>query len=542
MASYLYQPPPLSSLTSPLLYAHPHIQVGTIPIISQTVIGSIPIFPTIPSLENYLNPLHQQKREHATGLIQHSTNPARLHQVQALRSIQWSQTPSSATSRCCLRSIHESLQDTFCTHSKKEGDPCMLARNNIERISTDFEDFLPKDGPIRMHLPHLALPTHANCPISQLTCPIRPSILGPHPSTVTIPSLNLSSLSRKHLPSHHTLQTKPILKKATKMDQVDEELIRKFAQLHTASSSSATALVLSSSAVETRDWGLCMRAKVCKDKMVFEAQFEKLMRRAWGAKPATVFTQIERGSYLIEFTGKSEMLRILNEGPWIYRQDLVAVAPCTTEEQLTHPIDKVELWVQFHNVQDDSLTDEGILMLTSQVGTQVTEPVRGFINGRRFFKIKLAVLLDGPFKDFISVTHPTRGDIIVYLVYEKLGRLCDFCGMIGHDLNTCTERTQLVRIKNNPINQNRPDLKNILKPNFGPWRLCPELLPAFGPSPKSSPKPTSGQKRPLNDLSHSVTPRYTSSPSLPLTILIPSEDTSTTSAPPENDHLNTYTK
>lgn len=72
----------------------PHIQVGTIPILSQITIGSIPIFPTISTLENYHTMPNQQKTEHEAGLSQPSTPSPLLHQDQTLGSVHWTPTPA----------------------------------------------------------------------------------------------------------------------------------------------------------------------------------------------------------------------------------------------------------------------------------------------------------------------------------------------------------------------------------------------------------------------------------------------------------------
>ena len=62
-------------------------------------------------------------------------------------------------------------------------------------------------------------------------------------------------------------------------------------------------------------------------------------------------------------------------------------------------------------------------------------------------------------KDKIRMTHSVLGEIMVYLVYEKLGRVCLFCGEMGHELNGCAARTRLARIKNQKEYANRSDLK-----------------------------------------------------------------------------------
>lgn len=130
------------------------------------------------------------------------------------------------------------------------------------------------------------------------------------------------------------------------MEMTDEELIKHFAGLDTQASTSTSLIIPQTTGIE-KQWNLCLLVKVCTNRIVFESQFKKFMRRAWNVKPPTVFRQSERGSYLVEFSTPEERTRVLNNGPWIYCQDLVAVAVAVavrdSEDDLNRPIEKVEL-------------------------------------------------------------------------------------------------------------------------------------------------------------------------------------------------------
>ncbi|XP_078163497.1 uncharacterized protein LOC144558529 [Carex rostrata] len=530
MASYLYQRPPLSYPTSPLLYANPHIQVGTIPIISQIVIGSIPIFPTISTLENYLNPLQQQKREHETGLFQPSTTLAMLPPVQALRSIQWSQTPSSATSRCCLLSIQDSLQDTIFDHSKKEGDPHMLERKNIEQISTGFEDIIPKVGPNRKHLPYLALPTHANYQNvsaqhfvhSQKDITLRSkqkpkvfvqnsmqisrtpskyaskkfifagkpkryqaSILGPRPippffhCSLVSPQpnplphhshANLSPVSPISLSilSHHI--AKPAM---TSFTEDEEAFIQQFIGLSTLDGASEIVAV-PKKATSSTNWALCLLARIVTDRTVLDGPFAKSMVYAWGVDPATSIRKVEKNCYLIEFNDVDDLNSALLGGPWTYRGDLVALRQVTADLDLKASlVESAAIWVLFLNLPVNDFKDEGIQVIGQAIGTPVSAPIKGFIHGKRFVKLKIRINLSKAVKDTLIVPHPTFGQVKVYCSYEKVSRICFFCGKLGHEMVGCHDHARLTMLAQKPGQENRFKGVNILAPRMGEWLTDP---------------------------------------------------------------------
>lgn len=88
-------------------------------------------------------------------------------------------------------------------------------------------------------------------------------------------------------------------------------------------------------------------------------------------------------------------------------------------------------------------------------------------------------------QDKVVVEHPTLGDVTVYTVYEKIGRVCRFCALLGHEMGNCSDRIALIRIKNAPENQGREELKDILNPTLGPWILTPTMIPKIMAKKKS---------------------------------------------------------
>lgn len=307
------------------------------------------------------------------------------------------------------------------------------------------------------------------------------------------------------------------------MDQSDEELIRKFAGLQTQSQQVGTAISIPNQAINSRNWDLCFLAKVHSDKIVFEAPFERQMRRAWGLNHTTTFTMIERGLYLLECDNEQERSKVLMDGPWTYRQDLVIVSECNSMEEsdgrnMTH----TDLWVQYHNIPLDVLNEEGIKLLTNPIGSPLSEPVPGFSNGKPYFKIRMLIHLSVPIKDKLTTTNPLLGETEVFLVYEKVGRICTYCGEIGHDITSCAPRARLAKIRSKLAGQNRPELEGILKPTRGPWIIDQTLIPiaktgkgpksaqeerpttepSYATEPTSKPKhnPVTGLKRPISDL------------------------------------------
>lgn len=102
------------------------------------------------------------------------------------------------------------------------------------------------------------------------------------------------------------------------------------------------------------------------------------------------------------------------------RQDLVILAECKSPDEingdsLTHG----DVWVQYHNMPIESLTEEGVGRLMDLVGIALLDLIIVTTRGKQLFRIKMLISMNQPIKDKLITTHPTLGDLVVFLVYEK---------------------------------------------------------------------------------------------------------------------------
>lgn len=141
----------------------------------------------------------------------------------------------------------------------------------------------------------------------------------------------------------------------------------------------------------------------------------------------------------------------------------------------------------------------------------LSAPVEGFVGGRRFTKLKVEVPIEEEVKDKLTLTHLTLGDVPIFCSYEKVSRICKFCGLLGHEIASCQDHIRLAAILSSPAHSARPDKSQILAQKFGSWITDPALLPKDETQYESAPSKsihkrafpiaangTSGTERPLN--------------------------------------------
>lgn len=168
-------------------------------------------------------------------------------------------------------------------------------------------------------------------------------------------------------------------------------------------------------AASSTDWTLCVLAKVISDRVSMDSNFIRTMQRAWGVDPCTVIRPITKNCYLVELCSEKDKAKVLSGGVWTYQGDLVATRSVGSHKDLSpEHIQEANVWVQFYNLPVNSLNEEGLAILASTVGkpaSPTVDAVHGFLNGRRFVKIKVTVNLNEPLKDWVSLGHPMLGDI-----------------------------------------------------------------------------------------------------------------------------------
>lgn len=260
--------------------------------------------------------------------------------------------------------------------------------------------------------------------------------------------------------------------------QGDDEIASLLASIAPEASTQQSRLAIPQHITASRDWSLSYLAHVMTDRVVFDDNFITHMLELWGPYLGTRISPIARNTYLIEFVSAREMYEVLRKEPWIYRTDIVSMHKVHEPSQLRPDfVNHIALWTQFHNVPPEMLSVEGITYLAQDIGTPISEVKSGYNADRLFMRVKISFNADKGLQDRLPVTHPTLGEIPVYLVYERVARLCPYCVYIGHDLAGCPKRGHVLQLCVNPAYATRTDLLALRNHRKGVWMNCPALVP-----------------------------------------------------------------
>lgn len=202
------------------------------------------------------------------------------------------------------------------------------------------------------------------------------------------------------------------------------------------------------------------------------------MKRAWVVRDPPIFSMMEHNILLVEFTTELDLLRILNKGIWNYRGEVVALQRVRDQSDILNPsVTHMEMWTQMHRIPHRIVSNEGIKIIAQSVAPTLSQVSETFVGGSKHYKVKLKLPIDLPLPEIAPAHHPLIGDFKVYLVYERLSRICMYCSKVGHDHTDCPDKLRMESLSLDPRYSNRPEMQGITEPRVGKWINDSTMLP-----------------------------------------------------------------
>lgn len=94
----------------------------------------------------------------------------------------------------------------------------------------------------------------------------------------------------------------------------DEEFVQKFVGLST-NEKVGPIISIARSGTTSTDWGMCLLARVVYDRTTMDKSFQSAMVKAWKADPNTLFRQVMRNCYLVQFMNDEDKQLASQGGP-----------------------------------------------------------------------------------------------------------------------------------------------------------------------------------------------------------------------------------
>ncbi|KAH7843145.1 hypothetical protein Vadar_013178 [Vaccinium darrowii] len=191
--------------------------------------------------------------------------------------------------------------------------------------------------------------------------------------------------------------------------------------------------------------------KVISQKAVNFSGLRSTMEMVWGNPKNFKALEIGNGVYQFILPSEADVIRILNGKPWFFNNHFLILERWNPKEV------GLKLGSKLGYVDDVSL------------------PATGSKKGK-FVRVRAHVDINLPLKRGCMVRMEASQPFWVEFRYERLPNFCFYCGLVGHDLQSCTKRFS---------DMNDNSLQNA---QYGEWiRASPVSQPGRRKSPPSSP-------------------------------------------------------
>ncbi|TXG48304.1 hypothetical protein EZV62_027598 [Acer yangbiense] len=151
---------------------------------------------------------------------------------------------------------------------------------------------------------------------------------------------------------------------------------------------------------------------------------------------------LEGNVFAFHFKNSEDRKRIQSGEPWSFNRALIALEEPTGAGDIAQmEFNKVEIWVQIHNVPLICMTEDSGNFLGSMIGeVKEVDLIEAKIIGGRIIRVRAVISTTEPLMRSLRVDLLGSGEITTLLLrYERLQDYCFKCSRLGHSFTDCSE-------------------------------------------------------------------------------------------------------
>ncbi|KAL5829026.1 hypothetical protein ACOSQ3_018494 [Xanthoceras sorbifolium] len=133
---------------------------------------------------------------------------------------------------------------------------------------------------------------------------------------------------------------------------------------------------------------------------------------------------------------------VWNRGPWHFDQCLIVLEePSGPGEISKMKFNKVDFWIQLHNIPLMCMNKRVAKLLAEMIGDVVEIPVDTKDCWGKFMRVKVGIDVTKPLRRGMKVWISEFDVMITVLLrYERLPDFCYACGLVGHSFLECMNK------------------------------------------------------------------------------------------------------
>lgn len=170
----------------------------------------------------------------------------------------------------------------------------------------------------------------------------------------------------------------------------------------------------------------------------FQAMQHK-MASLWRPGKGMYVKELERNRYIFQFYHEVDIARVIEGSPWTFgRFQLVFARLKEGDNPRTISIDKIDLWVQLHDMNTGFMSLKVVTDIGNYIGKFIVSDANNFVGAwRDYLRIRVSIDLNKPLQRRMKLKRSETNWCWVNFKYEGLPTFCFICGLIGHSEKFC---------------------------------------------------------------------------------------------------------
>jgi hypothetical protein len=179
--------------------------------------------------------------------------------------------------------------------------------------------------------------------------------------------------------------------------------------------------------------------KVHTTKHFGNQPFFQRMDVAWGFAKQWTIRLVKDNLFILQVSCLGDRNRVMNEGPWIFRQLGVMLEPYDgIMDPSSIVLHHIHAWVQIRGIPPLFRKEALVRDMAARIGEVVSVDLYALgASGTSFVRVRVRLDVNKPLTRVVGLNPEGYEKMLFQVMFEKLPRFCAVCGLFGHGHEEC---------------------------------------------------------------------------------------------------------
>ncbi|XP_026425214.1 uncharacterized protein LOC113321518 isoform X2 [Papaver somniferum] len=186
------------------------------------------------------------------------------------------------------------------------------------------------------------------------------------------------------------------------------------------------------------EWRRCLVFKLVTGRGHAFFILKEMLLKAWKTSGDFSLSDLGNNIYKIRFENLCDMEAVLKSSPWALNNELMVIERCDDDLlPKEYEFKYVWFWIQIHGLPISMLNNKKIYNMAKKFGNPQNITDEDAAKWGKYARIRVRIDITKPLPKEMKVTFASKKIRTNQFRYEKLPKLCYFCGLFGHAMKQC---------------------------------------------------------------------------------------------------------